>query len=209
LYNEVIMTKNPDIQRLIDLQTLLHQFHAIQRSIHLPGDTPRPETDTEHTYTLAMTAWFLAQYFPELDTNVCVRLALVHDLVEIYAGDTSAYDTSTHMHTKQDREKAAVERLAQEWRHDFPELVQAIGAYETRQTAESCFVYALDKLMPPIVNFMSQGISWKKDRITLGMLEANKTPKIQESPQVLEYYTELLVILHQNPAYFHQDSDDE
>jgi putative hydrolases of HD superfamily len=198
------MSTLPDIQRLFDLQKLLHQFHTIERQVHLPGEPIRPESDTEHTYTLTMSAWFLAQYFPELDTNTCIRLALVHDLVEIYAGDTFAYATGKPQASKSDREEAALKKIAGEWQ-DFPELVEAIEGYEALATPESCFVYALDKLMPPIIVFMGQGHSWKAHKITFEKLLGNKSSKIQKSPQVLTYFNQLVKLMQQNPDYFHQE----
>jgi putative hydrolases of HD superfamily len=200
----MVMKKKPAMERLFDLQTLLHQFHFIDRTICLPGEDERFENDTEHTYTLTMTTWFLAQYFPELDTDTCIRLALVHDLVEIYAGDTPAYAKGAHQGSKSDREQAAIKQIAKEW-PDFPEMVNAIAAYEGLETPESCFVYALDKLMPPIVNFMAEGTSWKREKITLDMLQANKAPKIQKSPQVLTYYEQLVDLMRRHQHYFHQD----
>jgi putative hydrolases of HD superfamily len=198
------MTAVPDINRLFELQKLLHQFHAIKRSVHLPGEPVRLESDTEHTYTLAMSAWFLAQYFPELDTDTCIRYALVHDLVEIYAGDTYAYAPDRRLSSKSSREKAALQKLTTDW-HDFPEMIQAIQDYETLTSSESCFVYALDKLMPPIIVFMNQGYSWKKRKVTFDMLQQAKASKVQKSPQVVTYYQQLIELLQQNQHYFHQE----
>jgi putative hydrolases of HD superfamily len=178
------MNEKPAIQRLFDLQALLHQFHFVERSISLPGQQERRESDTEHSYTLAMTAWFLAQYFPELDTNTCIRLALVHDLVEIYAGDTFAYAQGKYLGSKSTREQAALDRIAKEW-HDFPEMVSAIQTYEELVSDESCFVYALDKLMPPIVNFMTEGTSWKKTKSRLTCCVPTRHPKFKNHPKSL------------------------
>jgi 5'-deoxynucleotidase YfbR-like HD superfamily hydrolase len=69
----------PDIHRLIELQKLLLQFQSIERVVHVP-DNFEYENDTEHSYNLTITAWFLAQYFPHLDRDKVIRFALVHDL---------------------------------------------------------------------------------------------------------------------------------
>jgi putative hydrolase of HD superfamily len=69
------------------------------------------ENDTEHSYNLAMTAWYLAAYFPELDKNKLIRYALVHDLVEIHAGDTFAFGDAKHIASKSEREAAALNQL--------------------------------------------------------------------------------------------------
>jgi putative hydrolase of HD superfamily len=201
----------PGIQRLFDLQDFLHKFHAIERVVYLPGypkgqatKADRAETDTEHSYTLAMTAWFLAQYFPELDTDKCIKAALVHDLVEIYAGDTYVFADKTQLDTKVEREQAALQQIAQEWQ-DFPEMISIIKTYEQLATPEHRFVYALDKIMPPLVIFMSKGYTWQKHKITFEMHHDAKKNKIAKSPEILAYYNQLLDLMHQHPDYFHQE----
>jgi putative hydrolase of HD superfamily len=198
------VAKKPNIQRLFDLQNLLHQFHEIQRKVYLPGANRRAETDTEHVFTHAMTAWFLAQYFPELDTNIIIRQALVHDLVEIYAGDTYAFGDKTTIDSQADREQKALQRIAKEW-PDFPEMTKAIEDYEDLGTPESCFVYALDKLMPAFICYMDEGHFWNKHKITYDQHHAKKSPQVQKSPQILHYYNEFVKLLQQNPHYFHQE----
>src|SRR5487761_1693983 len=111
--------KKPDIHRLIEFQSLLHQFQAIERVTHVPGKF-EPENDTEHSYNLALSAWFLAQYFPHLDRDKIIRYALVHDLVEIHAGDTYIYADQATIDTKKEREHAALLQLEKDW-PDFPE----------------------------------------------------------------------------------------
>ena len=78
-----------DITRLLELQRLLAAFSQVERMNHRKhADAFVPENDTEHSYNLAMTAWYLAKWFPELNRDLLIRYALVHDLVEVHAGDT-------------------------------------------------------------------------------------------------------------------------
>jgi 5'-deoxynucleotidase YfbR-like HD superfamily hydrolase len=85
--------QKPDIQRLIEFQTFLLKFQKIERSIALPGPGEHKENDVEHSYFLAMAAWYLAPHFPQIDRDKAIRYALVYDLVETYAGDTNAFGT--------------------------------------------------------------------------------------------------------------------
>src|SRR5258706_13535537 len=117
----------PDIKRLVELQQLMIKFHNINRMVY-HTTLERKETDTEHSYSLAMAGWFLAQYFPDLDTNAVIRLAMVHDLVEIHAGDTFAYADKSAIDGKAEREAAATRKLATDWA-DFPEMHDAIAEY--------------------------------------------------------------------------------
>lgn len=191
----------PDIQRLLELQKLLQSFNEIDRRVHRrQGDEMRPENDTEHSYNLAMTAWYLAPHFPELDQDLLIRYALVHDLVEIHAGDTYIYGSHKELSTKVDREKQAAERLLKDWA-DFPEMHELIEKYETKANAEARFVYALDKIMPIMLIYNHEGYTWKKEGITTQQLHANKLDKVAISPEILGYYEQLHDLLLASPEF--------
>jgi putative hydrolase of HD superfamily len=194
------MTK-PSIQRLLDLQHFLLQFRNVERISYLPGQTERRENDVEHSYMLAMAAWFLAPFFPELNPDKAIRYALAHDLVEVYAGDTYTFATDESIATKKQREHEALMRIKQDW-PDFSDLVASIEAYENRTDAEAKFVYALDKIMPIMLNFLSKGHGWRKHNVTIDMLHENKKDKVALSPEVQEYYKALLALLHKHEHYF-------
>lgn len=191
--------KKPDIQRLLELQKLLLAFAETERMCYRQHyGKPRRENDTEHSYNLAMTAWFLAPHFPELDRDVLIRYALVHDLVEVHAGDTYIYGSPEELESKRDRERAAAEKLAAEWA-DFPDIHDLIRSYEARDTAEARFVYALDKIMPLLLIYNHNGYTWKKRGITVAQLHAVKAKKVALSPEILPYYTQLHALLFNSP----------
>jgi putative hydrolases of HD superfamily len=204
-YDGYMPSDKPDIHRLIALQQMLLEFQAINRVLYLPGKTGRLENDTEHSYNLAMMAWFLAQYFPQIDRDAVIRLALVHDLVEIHAGDTFPFNNHAQVATKQQREMAALHKLAAEWT-DFPEMVETLRAYEARETEAAKFVYALDKLMPPLVNIIEGGRTWREHSVTLTHLQAVKTEKVAISPEISPYYADILDILSARPELFGTDT---
>ena len=193
--------KKPTIRRLIEFQKLLLKFSHIERVIHRthPNQSDYTvENDTEHSYNLALTAWYLAGYFPELDRDLVIRLALVHDLVEIHAGDTYIYADEVTLASKVAREAKALIQLEQEWA-DFPDMTQHIKAYEHRSTPEAKFVYALDKIMPMMTIFINDGYTWKQEDITLTRLKSVKESKVALSPEVIPYYNELCKILEESP----------
>ena len=147
----------PDIHRLLELQQLLLKFSQIQRVVERKQDDKYVnESDTEHSYNLAMTAWFLAPHFPALNRDLLIRYALIHDLVEVQAGDTYVYAEQAHLDSKVEREKAALEQLRTEW-PDFAELITDLSDYEARQDEEAKFIYALDKIMPIMQIFINNG----------------------------------------------------
>lgn len=133
-----------DFKRALAFTSLLEQFQKVIRKAYVPGED-RGENDVEHSYKLAMIAWYLVEaYKLPLDTNKIVKYALTHDFVEVHAGDTVVWDTEA-VKTKHAREAAAQKQLAQDWK-EFPELHALIDAYENRVDEEARFVYALDKL---------------------------------------------------------------
>jgi len=198
--------KKPSVGRLIEFQQFMLAFRNIKRVIHIPGLLEEQENDAEHSYTLAMAGWFLAQYFPKLDRNTVIRLGLVHDLVEVHAGDTYFYAHESVLATKKQREQEAYEQLVKEW-SDFPDLTEAIKEYEDLKTEESRFVYALDKIMPIVMIFLGKGHTWQKEKITLEMLHSKKKDKVVLSPEINEYYDQLCELLRQNQHFFHNSSN--
>jgi len=197
------MKNKPDINRVVEFNQLLLTLRAINRKVHIPPANKQPENDVEHSYNLAMAAWFLAQYFPEIDLDKVVRLALAHDLIEVHSGDTFSYGSQEELSSKDAREQAAREQLEHDW-PDFPALLESIQEYEARQTPEAKFVYSLDKLMPAILNYLGKGGVWTKHAITLEQFRHEKESKMPISPEIYPYYEELLEILKQHPSYFHQ-----
>lgn len=129
-------------------------FGRVNRITYHP-DGRRPETDTDHTVMLVLVSCALAAQQPELDLDwgMIAQFAAVHDLVEVYAGDTPtlralAPDARA---AKRAREAAAFQRIAAEFA-DLPWLPAIIDAYEQRSTPEARWVWAVDKLLPKITH---------------------------------------------------------
>ncbi len=189
----------PDIYRLLELQMLLQSFNEVDRKLHRKhAGKMRPENDTEHSYNLAMTAWFLAPHFSELNKDLLIKYALVHDLVEVHAGDTYIYGTNEELSTKADREKVAAAKLLADWA-DFSEIHELIEKYENKTDPEARFMYALDKIMPIMQIYIHKGYTWQKEGITAEQLHANKYDKVKLSPEVTPYYEQLYELLLASP----------
>lgn len=186
-----------NLERILAFTRVLQEFQAVERVMYAVGKE-REENDVEHSYHLAMLAWYIAANAEtRLDMEKVIRYALVHDLVEVYAGDTFVYSADdAHVASKHEREAAAAARLADEF-PDFPDLHAAIRSYEAREDAESRFVYALDKIQPILHILLDEGRSWKRDGITLAMVKENKTAKVKVSPDIEPYFREILAILEE------------
>lgn len=191
--------KKPDLNRLLELQRLLLQFSQVDRVVdrHHNGEYIK-ENDTEHSYNLAVTAWYLTRYFPELNKEKILRFALIHDIVEIYAGDTYIYADPEQLASKAAREAASLSRLEKEW-PDFPDMITDIHTYESLTDEEAKFIYALDKIMPIMLIYISDGYTWKGEGITVDRLHAAKEAKISISKDIKPYYDALYQLLLDSP----------
>lgn len=184
-----------DLEKFLSFSRLLHAFARIERMATMPG-TERRENDMEHSYHLALMAWYLVDSRKlDLDLSLVLRYALAHDLVEIHAGDTYVWSKdASHHASKHEREAAAAKQLQAAY-PEFPDLHAAIGEYEKRESRESRFVYALDKLMPMLVIRESGGDLWKKEGVTSDMQRARKAPQVALSPEVEPYFNELVELI--------------
>ena len=178
------------MDRLADLQQLIADFAKVQRAVPL-ADTNDAENDVEHSYSLAMTCWYLhGKIAPELDLGKILRYALAHDIVELHAGDTYPWDEAA-VATKYKREKAAMRQIEQDW-PDFAALVEFAEGYADKVDEEAKFTYAVDKLLPIIMIELADAKAiWDKKQLTLAMEKDNKVT-ILTSACIAPYYQKLL-----------------
>jgi len=184
------------MNELLKFIELTQEFKAVRRKVVLAKEG-REENDAEHSYQLAVVAWYLiSTQGLKLDLELVLKYALVHDLVEVYAGDTPAiqkgYDEKQK--TKHKREEDAAKKLTKEF-PEFPEMHEFIGAYELKADEESRFVYALDKIIPIMNIYLDKGHSWKLHDISLQDLIDNKTDKVKASPEIKKYFEEIVELL--------------
>lgn len=146
---------------------------------------PRRENDAEHSFSLALFTAVLAEYSDEpIDVPKTMKMVLVHDIVEIDAGDTYCYDDKGNT-TKADREKAAADRLfallPAEQEKEFRGLWEE---FEAGETAEAKFAAAMDSLQPLLLNLHRDGISWKEHGIRFGQVE-KRASRIEKGSKIL------------------------
>lgn len=136
----------------------------------------RRENDAEHSWHLALMVTLLAEYADEpIDVGRTVALVLVHDLVEIYAGDTPLYDTDAGR-DQEEREQAAADRLFSLLPADQAIGVRALwDEFEARQSAEARFAKAMDRLQPLLLNWMARGGTWQSPGVTVADIRARKS----------------------------------
>lgn len=146
---------------------------------------PRRENDAEHSFSLALFTAVLAEYSNEpIDVPKTMKMVLVHDIVEIDAGDTYCYDPAGNS-TKEDREKAAADRLfallPPEQEKEFRDLWEE---FEAGETPEAKFAAAMDSIQPLLLNLHRNGISWKEHGIRFGQVE-KRVSRIEKGSKTL------------------------
>lgn len=184
-----------NFESLLQFIRLTHAFQQIKREMFVTGED-RKENDLEHSGQLAFVAWYIADSnnLP-LNKDLLIKYSLIHDLVEVYAGDTYIFADEALKETKAQREEQARLVLLEKF-PEFPELHDLILGYEHRADKEAEFVYALDKLLPMLNIYMDNGKTWKsKEHITLDRLVEYKNTKIAVAPDVEPYYVQLIEIL--------------
>ena len=188
------------IEHLIRFSELLERLRTVERTILAPGKD-RSENDVEHSYMLAMLAWYIISAERlTLDVSKALMYCLAHDLVEAYAGDTYFLKNSPEEKSeKRRKEHEAFERIKSEF-PDFPDLIHSIEAYEGRVDDESKFVYALDKLQPVLAIYLDRGRSFHKFDLSFDELIANKKGKFDYFPVVETYWQQFIEILAKNKS---------
>ena len=138
----------------------------IFRQTHLSGHG-RNENDAEHAWHMAVMAYLLREYAnEEVDITKVMLMCLIHDIVEIDAGDTYAYDEEG-LKTQKAREDAAKERIFSLLPDDQKaELTALFDEFEEYRTPESKFAHSMDNLQPLLLNDSNGGGDWKEHAVT-------------------------------------------
>ena len=157
---------NDRIKQQLDFLLEIDKEKNIFRQTHLSGHG-RAENDAEHAWHMAIAAYLLAEYSNEpVDVGKVLIMCLIHDIVEIDAGDTYAYDPEGKK-TQHLREEMAKNRifsiLPEDQRADMMAIFEE---FEANETAEARFAHAMDNLQPLMLNDSNDGSDWKAHGVT-------------------------------------------
>jgi putative hydrolase of HD superfamily len=150
------------LKQQLEFSLEIDQEKNIFRQTHLSGHG-RNENDAEHAWHMAIMAYVLREYANEaVDISRVMLMCLIHDIVEIDAGDTYAYDEEG-LKTQKAREDAAKERIFSLLPEDQKdELTALFDEFEANQTPEARFAHAMDNLQPLLLNHSNGGSDWKE-----------------------------------------------
>ncbi len=180
------------LTRQMDFLLEIDRLKAVVRQCyHLHSE--KKENSAEHSWHVALAALLLAEHADErFDVDRVIKMLLVHDIVEIDAGDTYIYDEQAAK-DKDEREQRAAERifglLSDDQRDHLMDLWEE---YEARETPEARFAYAVDRLMPFLHNYHTQGRSWREHGVTSTQILAVMS-SVEAGSRRLWAYTQSLV----------------
>jgi len=156
--------------------------------------TGRQENDAEHSWHLAVMAILLSEYAAERDIDVLrvVKMVLIHDLVEIDAGDTFCYDEKAHC-DKAEREQKAADRLFNILPPDqAQEIMELWREFEELKTPEARFAACLDRFQPLVLNYHTNGHTWQKPGVNSAKVLERNAVLEKNAPALWEFTREII-----------------
>ena len=183
---------NDRLQKQIDFIVKIDEEKNILRQTHL-SHHGRRENDAEHAWHMAIMAYLLQEYAnQEVDIGRVMILCLIHDIVEIEAGDTYAYDEEAKK-TQAERERKAAEHLFAMLPEDQCRMMHELfDEFEHGDTPEARFARAMDNFQPLLLNDANQGESWMEHDVARSSIDACQKKTADGSRQLYEVIESIL-----------------
>ncbi|NLM72513.1 MAG: HD domain-containing protein [Clostridiaceae bacterium] len=162
-----------------------------QSKIH---DGSRRENDAEHSWHLALMAFLLYEYskVPNIDLLKVMKMCLIHDIVEIDAGDTFCYDAKGNL-DKLEREQKAADRLFSILPEDQGKELRALWEeFDAMETPEAKFAASMDRLQPVLLNYLNKGGTWQEHHITKDQVVKRNGHINNGAPELWDFVSDLL-----------------
>ena len=164
----------------------------ILRQTHLSGHGRR-ENDAEHAWHMAMMVYLLREYANEnFDVAKAMMMALIHDVVEIDAGDTYAYDTQALATQKEREEKAADRIFGMLPKDQRDELRSLFEEFEMGESPEARFAKVMDNFQPLLLNNSNGGADWREHQVTKSKVVGRQYTSKLGSEEIWNYTEELI-----------------
>lgn len=180
------------LQKQMDFILEIDKLKKITRQSYI-SDASRFENDTEHSWHLAMMCMLLSEYANEdVDAFHVMKMVLIHDIIEIDAGDTYAYDEKANA-SKREREEKAADRLFNILPQDQAGEVRDLWEeFEKNETPEALFAHTLDNLQPLMLNDATDGKAWRNHKVEKAQI-MKRNEKTALGAKELWNYAETLI----------------
>ncbi len=194
------------LEKQMDFIRLIDKSKEVYRQTYLTSGS-RKENDAEHSWHLAVMAFLLQEYSNEpVDLLRVMQMVLIHDLVEIEAGDTYAYDEAGNA-SKRQRELEAAEHIFPVLPEDLAAFVRGLwDEFEAAETPEARFANSLDKFQPAVLNDASGGRSWVEHKTSVSQI-VNRNGRIEEGADTLWKYEEEILRRHADAGNIIKDRE--
>ena len=159
---------------------------VLRRTVLL--DKSRRENDAEHSWHIAVMALMFEEYYDgNVDIGRVVSMCVVHDLVEIYAGDTFAFDKKGNM-DKNERESKAADRLFSQLPEDIGSMIRSLWEeFDAMETDDAIYAACMDRIQPLLHNTLTDGHTWVLGNATREDIEKREEPVRVHMPKVFEW----------------------
>ena len=181
------------LERQLQFVVEIDKLKRIRRQTLLM-DRSRQENSAEHSWHLAVMVILLSEYAASktIDVLKVLKMVIIHDLIEIDAGDTFCYDVQAN-NDKNDREAKAANRIFGLLPHDqAPEFRSLWDEFEEQCTPEACFATALDRIQPVLHNYHTQGGTWRKFDIKSRQVFKRIAPAKKGAPILWSHIAKLI-----------------
>ncbi|MCR5639787.1 MAG: HD domain-containing protein [Lachnospiraceae bacterium] len=175
------------LQKQFDFILEMDKEKQVLRQTHIHG-YERQETDAEHAWHMALMTMLLSEYAnEEIDVLHTIEMLLIHDLVEVDAGDTYAYDDAGNA-SKAEREQAAADRIYGLLPEDQGKRLRALwDEFEAGKTPEAKFAHVMDNIQPMMLNAANDGRDWKRHGVHVAQV-LKRNEHTSEGSEILWNY---------------------
>ena len=180
------------MRKQIEFALLMDKQKNIFRQNHL-ADNSRRENDAEHAWHMAVMAYLFRKYANEdIDISKVILMCLIHDIVEIEAGDTYAYDEEAKK-SQREREEIAKKHICGMLPSDQGRELEALfDEFEAQETAEARFAKAMDNLQPVLLHEVNGGGDWKEHGVTKAQIMRRQEKTRSGSEELFEVIKEII-----------------
>ena len=185
--NDFVPSGDIRLDKLLKFTAEIDKMTSVLRRTVLI-DKSRRENDAEHSWHIAVMAMMFEEFFDgAVDVGRAVRMCVVHDLVEIYAGDTFAFDKTGNV-DKEEREKAAADKLFSQLPEDIGDEMRMLWEeFDAMETNDSRYAACMDRIQPLLHNTLTDGHTWVLGGATRADIEKREEPIKKYMPRVYEW----------------------
>ena len=196
---------NRRLERQMDFIVEIDKIKNIARK-SMVFDGSHFENDAEHSWTISVLAILLKEYSNfEINLEKVLVMLLIHDIVEVYAGDTFLYsDKRKTAHIDEEKSAEKIFGFLEEDQKQY--FIRIWKEFEERKTNESKFATVFDRIEPLLQNYMTKGYTWKKNKITYNMI-IEKNGKIKEGSEEIWAFVQKLLKLCIEKGYLAEAYD--